>query len=80
MAKFLDKTIDEWDDIVEQLHNDESTDMPLADYMGLNEVEYAKYVHNITDANLSNEEVFEEAGRRTRAAVVGLTILELFNR
>lgn len=54
--------------------------MPLADYMGLNEVEYAKYVHNITDANLSDEEVFKEAGQRTREAVLGLTILELFNR
>lgn len=80
MAKFLDKTMDEWDNIVEQWHNDESIEISLAEYMGLNEVEYMRYVHNITEPNLSNEEVYEEAGRRTREAVVGLTLTEMFSR
>ena len=80
MSNFLDKTIDEWDNIAEQWHSNEFIDMPLEDYMGLNEVEYAKYVHNITDVNLSDEEVLEEAGRRTREAVAGLMILELLSR
>ena len=80
MAKFLDKTMDEWDDIAEQWHNDESIEMSLSEYMGLNEVEYMRYVHNITEPNLSDEEVFEKAGRRTREAVVGLTLTEIFDR
>lgn len=79
MAKFLDKTTDEWDDIVEKWHNDESIEVSLPEYMGLDEVEYLKYVHNITDPNISDEEVLEEAGRRTREAVVGLTMQEIFD-
>lgn len=80
MAKFLDKTMDEWDDIAEQWHNDKSTNISLSEYMGLNEVEYTKYVHNITEPNLSNEEVYEEAGKRAREATVGLTLTEMFGR
>ena len=72
--------MDEWDEMVVQWHNDESIDVPLAKYMGLNEVEYLKYVHNITDPNVSEEEVFEIAGQQTREAVVGLTIMEMFDR
>lgn len=79
MAKFLDKTIDEWDEIVEQWHNDESIEMPLIEYMGLDEVEYLKYVHNITDPNVSEEEVFEITGKQAREAVVGLTIMEMLD-
>lgn len=79
MAKFLDKTMDEWDDIAEQWHNDDTIEVPLSEYMGLNEVEYMRYVHNITEPNLSDEEVFEEAARRTREAVVGLTLAEMFD-
>lgn len=80
MAKFLDKTMDEWDAIVEQWHNDDSIEVSLSEYMGLNEVEYMRYTHNITEPNLSSEEVFKEAGRRTREAVVGLTLTEMFDR
>jgi len=80
MAKFLDKTMDEWDDIAEQWHNNESIEISLPEYMRLNEVEYMRYVHNITEPNLSDEEIFEEAGRRTREAVVGLTLKEMFDR
>lgn len=78
MAKFLNKTMEEWDDIAEQWHNDESIEVSLAEYMGLDEVEYMKYLHNITAPNISDEEVFEKAGRRTREAVVGLTLAEMF--
>lgn len=77
MAKFLDKTMDEWDDIAEEWHNDESITLSLKDYMGLNEIEYLRYVHSITDPDLTDEQVIEEAGRRTREAVVGLTAMEV---
>ena len=80
MAKFLDKTMEEWDDIVEKWHNDETIKVSLPEYMELNDVEYMRYVHNITDPMLSDENVFEEAGKRTREAVVGLTLMEMFSR
>lgn len=80
MAKFLDKTMDEWDDIAAQWHNNDSTTLSLQDYMELNEIEYMRYLHNITDSNLTDEEVRDEAGKRCREAVVGLTLSELFGR
>ena len=78
MAKFSDKTIEEWDNMVEQWHNDESIESSLAVYMWLDEVEFMRYIHNITEQYVTDEEVVEEAGRRTREAVVGLTLMEIF--
>lgn len=77
MAKFLDKTMDEWDDMAEEWHNDPTIELSLREYMELNEIEYLRYVHNITNPNLTDEQVIEEAGRRTREAVVGLTAMEV---
>ena len=51
--------MDEWDDIAEQWHNNEAIEVSLPEYMGLNEVEYMRFVHNITEPNLSDEEIFE---------------------
>ena len=79
MAQFLDKPIEEWDRLVEAWHSDESTTLSLPEYMGLNEVEYMRYVHHITEPNLSDEEVLIEATKRTRQAVVGLTIQEILD-
>lgn len=78
MAKYTDKTIEEWEDIVEEWHNSPQIEQSLPEYMDLNEIEYLKFVHNITDDTLSDEEVREKATQCTREAVVGLTLLEIF--
>lgn len=80
MAKYLDKTEDEWAELVEQWHNDESLAMSLPEFLELDEIEYMRLVHSIDDPGLTREEVIEEAGRRTRQAVVGLTMQEYFDR
>lgn len=79
MAKFTDKTMDEWDDIVEQWHNDTETKLSLREYMGLNEVEFLRYAQNIPDPSLDDDGVRAEAARLGRQAMVGLTIMEMLN-
>lgn len=76
MAKFFDKTMDEWDDIVDKWHEDKTTKLTLPEYMGLNEIEFLRYMHNITDPNLTAEEVEEEASRRTLEIVNSITTME----
>lgn len=78
MAKFLDKTMDEWDDIVDKWNEDKDTKLTLPEYMDLNEIEFLRYVHNITDSNLTDAEVKAEASKESREAVVGLTLMEMF--
>ena len=74
MAKYLDKSQDEWEDLIEQWHNDELLTMSLPEFLELDETEYLRLVHGIDTPNLTPEEVAEEAGKRTRGAVVGLTL------
>ena len=78
MAKFFYKTMDEWDDIVDKWHEDKNTEQTLQEYMGLNEIEFLRYLHNITDPNLTDEEVEAEASKKGREAMVGLTLMEIF--
>ena len=42
MAKFLDKTMDEWDDIVDKWNEDKDTKLTLPEYMDLNEIEFLR--------------------------------------
>ena len=79
MAKFLDKT-QEWDDLIEQWHSDETPKMSLSEFLGLNETEYLRPVHDIDTPDLYPAEVLEESRKRTAQAVVGLTIQEMFKR
>lgn len=76
MAKYLDKTQEKWDELVEQWHNDETLEMSLPECLELDEVEYMRMIHGIDAPGLTAEEVAEEAVKRTRAAVVGLTMQE----
>lgn len=77
--KFKDKTTKEWDDIVDAWHNDTETKLSLQEYMGLNDIEFFRYVHNISDENLSDGEVMEEGAKRARQARVGCILNQLFN-
>lgn len=78
MAKYLDKTQDEWDDLIEQWHSDETLTKSLPEFLGLNETEYLKLTHGIDTPDLTPEEVQEESRKRTAQAIVGLTIQEIF--
>ena len=78
MAKYSDKTQDEWDELVEQWHTDESLTMSLPDFLELDETEYMKLAHGIDTPDLTPEEVKEEARKRTVQAAVALTLLECF--
>lgn len=78
MAKFLDKTQDEWDDLTEQWHNDKSLTISLQEFLELDDTEYLRFAHSIDTPDLTPEEVLEESRYRTAQAVVGLTILEYF--
>lgn len=78
MAKFLDKTQEEWDELVEQWHSDETLTLSLREFLELDETEYLKFAHGIDTPNLSPAEVLEESRKRTAQAVVGLTIQEIF--
>lgn len=80
MAKYSDKTHDEWDDLCEKWHSDESLTMSLQEFLELDDTEYTRFVHGIDTPDLTPEEVQEEARKRTVQAVVGLTILECFYR
>lgn len=78
MAKYLDKTQDEWDNLIEQWHSDETLTMSLSEFLGLNETEYLRLTHGIDTPNLAPEEVLKESRKRTAQAVVGLTVQKIF--
>jgi hypothetical protein len=43
--KVEDKTLKEWNDLVEEWHNDWSTDETLEEHLGLSEPEYNRFMH-----------------------------------
>lgn len=49
MAKYSDKTIQEWDDLVEKWHTDATIKCTLQEYLELDDIEYLKFVHGIID-------------------------------
>lgn len=73
MAKFLDKDIEEWNDIVEEWHNSTS-EKTLQEYMELDDLEFQKYLYNITDKNVTPEEVEQIASKEIHEAVTELVI------
>ena len=55
MAKYLDKTQDEWDDLVEKWNTDTSIMCSLQEYLELDDVEYLKFAHGLDDENISDK-------------------------
>lgn len=74
MAKFLDKSQEEWDALVEKWHTDNTIDCSLMDYLGLSEVEYLKFVHGIKDTDISDEDVYKRSSEVVKDAVTELVI------
>lgn len=59
MNKFTDKTMDEWDDLIELWHNSTNIEETLQEFLGLDDMEYLKMMHQITDDTLTYEEVID---------------------
>lgn len=44
MAKYLDKSREKWEDLVDQWHNDSSVTCSLQEYLELDDIEYLKFL------------------------------------
>lgn len=66
MAKYLDKSKEKWDELVDQWHSDSSLTCSLQEYLELDDIEYLKFAHGIDDPDISDTEVLEKSARITR--------------
>lgn len=66
MAKYLDKSREKWEDLVDQWHNDSSVTCSLQEYL--------KFAHGIDEPDISDTEVLEKSAEITRDAVIELVI------
>lgn len=73
MAKYLDKTQKEWDDLVELWHSDASIDCSLQDFLELDDVEYLKFAHEM-DAEVSDSDVYKISSEICADVVIELVI------
>ena len=74
MAKYLDKSREKWEDLVDQWHNDSSVTCSLQEYLELDDIEYLKFAHGIDEPDISDTEVLEKSAEITRDAVIELVI------
>lgn len=74
MIKYLDKTPDEWDDLVDKWHEDKTITCSLQEYLGLNDIEYRKFVFGIDDKDISDTDVMEKSSEIIRDVVTELVI------
>ena len=74
MAKYLDKTKEEWDELIEKWHSDETITCSLQEYLELNDIEYVKFVHGIDTQNLTDEEVLKKSSEITKNVVTELVL------
>ena len=74
MAKYLDKTESEWEELIEQWHKNTSINCSLQEFLKLNDVEYLKLVHGIDVQDITDTQVFEKASGIARDVVTKLVI------
>ena len=74
MAKYLDKSKEKWDELVDQWHSDSSLTCSLQEYLELDDIEYLKFAHGIDDPDISDTEVLEKSAGITRDVVTELVI------
>lgn len=72
--KYTDKTDEEWDEIVEKWHTDTSITKTLPEYMGLDDEQYLRFVHNIRNDTLNNEDVKSISADIVKEVVTELVI------
>lgn len=80
MAKYLDKTLSEWDDLVEKWHDDDTIDCSLQEYLELDNIEYLKFVHGIYEENISDKEVLNKSEEIANDVVTELVIKPAFGK
>lgn len=74
MAKFLDKTQEQWDELVDEWHTDETITCSLQEYLKLNDIEFLKFGHGITDENITDEEALKKSNMIAKDVVTELVI------
>lgn len=74
MAKYLDKTKSEWEDLTEKWHSDVTITCSLQEYLELNDIEYLKLVHAIEDKNISDADVLKKSSEIAKDVVTELVI------
>lgn len=74
MAKYLDKTEEEWDDLVDKWHTDSTIDCTLQEYLELDDIEYIKFAHGIDDKDISDEDVLKKSTDIVKDIVTELAI------
>ena len=78
MAKYLDKTESEWDELIAQWHNSPSIKCSLQEYLALNDIEYLKLIHGIDTQDITDTQVSEKASKIVKDAVTELVIKPSF--
>ena len=73
MAKYLDKSKEKWDELVDQWHSDSSLTCSLQE-LELDDIEYLKFAHGIDDPDISDTEVLEKSAGIARDVVTELVI------
>jgi hypothetical protein len=74
MAKYLDKSKEKWDELVDQWHSDSSLTCSLQEYLELDDIEYLKFAHGIDDPDISDTEVLEKSAGIAQDVVTELVI------
>lgn len=80
MAKYLDKTKSEWDELTERWHSDSSLTCSLQEYLELDDIEYLKFAHGIDDPDISDTEVLEKSSEIARNVITELVIKPAFDK
>lgn len=74
MAKYSDKTPDEWDVLIEKWHTDATITCSLQDYLELSDAEYMRLVHSLDDEKISDKEIYEGVRQIAKDVVTEMVI------
>jgi len=74
MAKYIDKTQEEWDALIDKWHTTDDIKCSLQEYLELDDIEYLRLIHNITDPTVSDEDVFKISRNTAKEVVAELAI------
>ena len=74
MAKYIDKTQEEWDALIDKWHTTDDIKCSLQEYLELDDIEYLRLIHNITDPTVSDEDVLKISRNTVKEVVAELAI------
>lgn len=76
MAKYIDKTQEEWDSLIDKWHTDDIK-CTLQEYLELDDIEYLRLIHNVTDPNVSKEDILKTYKKAVTVHVIKPELKEL---